>query len=209
MPLKVIGAGLGRTGTMSLKLALEQIGFGPCYHMVEVFKLGTAPTWARAFRGEKMDWEAVFDGFPSTVDWPGCDFYAELAELYPEAKVILSLRDPESWYRSTQETIFRDISHEDADAPWREMFELMVGNKFGGDIHSHDHLIEVYNRHNDEVRRTIAPERLLEYQPGDGWEPLCDFLGVPVPDAPYPKVNSTEEFKGRVEARRQARGAAS
>lgn len=205
MALKVIGAGLGRTGTMSLKLALEQLGLGPCYHMAEVFKLGTAPTWTRAYRGERMDWEEVFKGFPSTVDWPACDFYRELADLYPDAKVILSVRDPESWYKSTQETIFRESNHDGAPPEWLEMFHLLAKTKFGGDLHTREHLIDVYNRHNDEVRRTIPAERLLEYVPGQGWEPLCRFLGVAMPDTPYPKVNTTEEFQNRVSARaRQA-----
>ena len=207
MTLNVIGAGLGRTGTLSLKFALEALGVGPCYHMMEVFRLPKAPgQWARAADGETMDWEEVFEGFNSTVDWPACDFYAELAELYPDAKVILSVRDADGWYESTQATIFRESNHASAPPQWVEMFKkLIVRNKFGGDLHTRDHVIGVYERHNDEVRRTIPAERLLEYRPGDGWEPLCAFLGVPVPDAPYPKTNSTEEFQARVAARAEER----
>jgi len=201
MTLSVIGAGLGRTGTLSLKFALEQLGLGRCYHMMEVFGLAAAPgQWTRAADGEVMDWDEVFTGFNATVDWPACDFYRELMERYPQAKVILSVRDPQAWYESTQATIFR--SHDGAPPEWLEMFEkLIVRNKFNGDLHTRDHVIGVYERHNDEVRRTVPAEKLLEYRPGDGWEPLCAFLGVPVPDAPYPKTNSTEEFQARVAAR--------
>jgi hypothetical protein len=198
MPLKVIGAGLGRTGTLSLKFALEQLGLGPCYHMMEVFRLNHAAVWNRAFSGEAMDWEQVFEGFQSAVDWPSAAFYREHAELWPDAKVILTVRDPDSWFKSTQETIFRDANHGGASPEWLEMFHKMTDQKFAGDLHTKDHVIDVYNRHNDEVRRTIPAERLLEYRPGDGWEPLCAFLGVPVPDTPYPKTNSTEEFQARV-----------
>lgn len=203
--LKVIGAGLGRTGTLSLKFALEQLGLGPCYHMMEVFRTpGAVAHWDRAFSGETMDWEAVFEGFNSTVDWPACDFYKELAELYPEAKVILTLRDANAWYESTQATIFREENHAGAGAEWLAMFEKLTRNKFGGDLHTREHVIAVYEAHNNEVARTIPPDRLLVYEPGQGWEPLCRFLGVPEPDAPYPKVNSTEEFQARVAARAAA-----
>lgn len=201
MPLKVIGAGLGRTGTLSLKFALEQLGLGPCYHMMEVFRLNHASVWNRAFSDETMDWGQVFEGFQSAVDWPSAAFYREHAELWPDAKVILTVRDPESWYKSTQETIFREDNHQGASPEWLEMFHKMTEKSFGGDLHTREHLIDIYTRHNDEVRRTIAPERLLEYRPGDGWEPLCAFLGVPVPETPYPKTNSTEEFQARVAAR--------
>ena len=201
MALSVVGAGLGRTGTLSLKLALEQLGLGPCYHMMEVFRLpGASQYWTRAAEGEAMDWDEVFTGFNSTVDWPACDFYRELMARYPDAKVILSVRDPQAWYESTQATIFR--SHDGMPPEWLEMFEkLIVRNKFNGDLHTRDHVIGVYERHNDEVRRTVPAEKLLEYTPGDGWEPLCAFLGAPVPDTPYPKTNSTEEFQARVASR--------
>ncbi|MDE2487101.1 MAG: sulfotransferase family protein, partial [Alphaproteobacteria bacterium] len=111
MTLKVIGAGYGRTGTMSLKLALEQLGFGPCYHMVEVFKNPQAPAWWLEAADGRPDWAKIFNGYSATVDWPSATFYRELAEAYPDAKVILTERDPEAWFRSTQATIFaRDFS---------------------------------------------------------------------------------------------------
>ncbi len=200
MTLSVIGAGLGRTGTLSLKHALEELGFGPCYHMAEVFKLPNASAqWIDAAAG-KPDWEAIFDGYHSTVDWPSCEFYKELAGLYPDAKVILSLRDPEAWYASTQATIFNFENHSGAPEIWFEMVARVIGDKFGGDLRSKDNLIATYNRHNEEVARTIPADRLLVYEPGQGWEPLCGFLGVPVPKTPYPKINTTEQFQARVAA---------
>jgi hypothetical protein len=199
MPLKVIGAGLGRTGTMSLKLALEQLGFGPCYHMVEVFKLPDAPgQWSAAADGEAVDWERVFEGFNSTVDWPSASFYRQLADAYPEAKVILTERDADAWYRSTQATIFNVPPPQGEPTPWHLMVRKVIGGMFDGDMATKEHVIEVYRRHNDEVRRTIPPERLLIYDVAEGWGPLCAFLGVEVPAGPMPKVNSTEEFQARI-----------
>jgi hypothetical protein len=188
---------------MSLKLALEQLGLGPCYHMMEVFKLPQAPgQWSRAADGLPVDWDEVFEGFNSTVDWPSAEFYKPLADHYPDAKVILTVRDPQGWYESTQATIFNFDNHADASPEWTEMVQKVIGRKFSGDLRTRDHCIDVYNRHNDEVRRTIPAERLLEYTPGQGWEPLCAFLGVPAPEQPYPKVNTTEEFVGRVNTAR-------
>lgn len=201
--LSVIGAGLGRTGTMSLKLALEQLGLGPCYHMAEVFKNPAAPgLWVDAADG-KPDWEAIFQGYRSTVDWPSSSFYKILADLYPTARIILTERDPEAWFNSTQATIFaRDFT-----APPSNPFEAMVvkviaGMFEGGTMHDRDHVISVYLKHNEEVRRLIPADRLLVYYAADGWAPLCAFLGVAVPDTPMPKVNSTKEFQTMVAAAR-------
>lgn len=205
MALSVIGAGLGRTGTLSLKFALEQLGLGRCYHMMEVFGLPDAPgQWSRAADGPPVDWEQIFAGFGCTVDWPSAEFYKQLADYYPEAKVILTVRDSAAWYESTQATIFREGSHEGASPEWLEMVGKVIGRKFNGDLHSREHCIAVYEAHNDEVARTIAPDRLLIYEPGQGWEPLCRFLGVPEPDTPYPRVNTTEEFQARLETARDA-----
>lgn len=197
MPLSVIGAGFGRTGTLSLKLALEQLGFGPCYHMVEVFKNPRAPGyWEAAADRQPVDWDEVFQGYGSTVDWPSATFYRELAEAYPQAKVILTLRDPEAWFRSTQATIFaREMTGDD---PWMRMAQKVIGALFDQRMHDKDKLIEVYNRHNETVQRVIPAERLLVYEVAQGWEPLCAFLGVPVPSEPMPKVNSTEDFANHI-----------
>lgn len=199
MPLSVIGAGLGRTGTMSLKLALEQLGFGPCYHMVEVFKDPSAPgRWEAAADGERMDWEKVFAGFNSTVDWPSASFYKQLAAAYPEAKVILTERDPEAWYESTQQTIFaiRDERAAPTDA-FVSMIRKVVYKMFDFRVHDRDWAISVFERHNAQARAAIPADRLLVYEVAKGWVPLCDFLRVPVPDGPMPEVNTTEEFRAR------------
>lgn len=198
MPLKVIGAGYGRTGTMSLKLALEQLGFGPCYHMVEVFKNPQAPGWWIEAAEGHPDWEKIFAGYVATVDWPNATFYKELADAYPEAKVILTLRDPEAWFKSTQDTIFARDFPPDSDDPWIKMVGKVVGDLFDRRMHDKETLISVYNRHNETVRRVIPKERLLVYEVSQGWAPLCEFLGVPVPEGPMPKVNSTEEFQQNI-----------
>ncbi|MFC3069270.1 sulfotransferase family protein [Phenylobacterium soli] len=199
MTLKVIGAGYGRTGTMSLKLALEQLGFGPCHHMVEVFAHpDSIPLWSAAADG-RPDWPAIFEGYASAVDWPTATFYEELAAAYPEAKVILTERDPESWFRSTQATIFAREMPPESDDPWTQMVSKVVARLFDWRMHDHDKLVSVYQAHNARVREVIPPERLLVYEVAQGWEPLCAFLEVEVPDTPMPKVNSTEEFQGRID----------
>lgn len=199
MPLSVIGAGLGRTGTMSLKLALEQLGFGPCYHMIEVFKNPAAPAWwEAAAEGGAVDWERIFEGYRSTVDWPSATFYEELAEAYPDAKVILTTRDPAAWFASTQATIFRRDYTAAPTTPFESMVVKVIGDMFGRRVHDRDHAISVFERHNAEVRAAVAPDRLLDYEVSQGWGPLCAFLGAPVPDGPMPKANSTEAFLARM-----------
>jgi hypothetical protein len=204
MPLSVIGTGLGRTGTLSLKVALEQLGLGPCYHMVEVMldPLARAPGWVRAADGDP-DWESVFAGFAATVDYPGCSFWHELTAEYPAAKVVLTMRDPDAWFESTQATIFSPQmrSRMDTMPPvLQEFFERTVRQEFGEQIHDRDFMTAAFNRHNAEVQRTIPAERLLVFEVAQGWQPLCDFLGVPVPDKPFPRVNSREEIAGMMAA---------
>lgn len=198
MPLDVIGAGLGRTGTLSLKLALEHIGFGPCYHMVEVFSNpARSQDWVKAAEGQ-LEWEALFEGYAATVDYPGCVFWRELAAHYPSAKVILTVRDPVDWFESTQSTIFSRRNVERiAASPIRTFFEKTVGRDYGGRLHDREFMIEQFVRHNAEVERAIPKDRLLVYEVSQGWEPLCAFLGIPVPDSPFPRANSREEFAAR------------
>ncbi|HEY2751070.1 sulfotransferase family protein [Phenylobacterium sp.] len=200
--LSVIGAGFGRTGTMSLKLALEQLGLGPCYHMAEVFKNPAAPDWwyEAAQDPAKADWGKIFEGYNSTVDWPNATYWEELAEVYPDAKVILTERDPNIWFDSTQATIFGDRLLVDSDAAFPRMVRKVVFDLFDGRIHDRDHAIAVFEAHNARVRATIPAKRLLVYEVAQGWEPLCDFLRVAVPDGPMPKVNSREEFAARAAA---------
>lgn len=193
MALKVIGAGFGRTGTLSLKRALEELGFGPCYHMVEVFQRKAESLWNEAADG-RPDWERIFEGYRSSVDWPGATYYATLAEIYPDAKVILTVRDAEDWFRSTQATIFPKASPPEGDAPFDRLFREVIARLFDNRLREHDHVIAVYRRHNEEVKRRIPASRLLVYDVAEGWPPLSRFLGVPVPESAMPKLNSTAEF---------------
>jgi Sulfotransferase domain len=210
MVLSVIGAGFGRTGTFSLKLALEQLGFGPCFHMAEFFISDSAETlqtkWAGvAFGPGSPDWDTVFDGYRATVDWPSCAFYRELAEHYPDAKVILTVRDAERWYDSCAATIFTGPTTDTRTDPWGRMVHKVISeDAFAGNTRDREKAIAVYNRHNETVRTTIPPERLLVYQPGDGWEPLCAFLDVPVPETPFPRANTAEEFQAHRAAEKAA-----
>lgn len=194
MALKVIGAGFGRTGTMSLKTALEQLGAGPCYHMVECLPRGPAHwrKWAEAARG-RPDWDAIFEGFHSTVDFPSCTSYKALAAHYPEARVVLTVRDPERWFASTQETIFAPhwIAYLQT-VGMGEFIQLTINDYLQNRMHDKDHLIQRFIDHNDEVRRTIPASRLLVLDVKEGWGPLCDFLAQPVPDTAFPQINDTQ-----------------
>lgn len=198
MTLSIIGAGFGRTGTLSLKLALEQLGFGRCYHMTEVFSLPAAPgQFERAAMGEPVDWDEVFKGYGATVDWPACAFYHELAAAYPAAKVILTVRDAESWFRSTQETIFEGLEEmvKDTASPWARMAKRVIYDRFDGRIHDRATCIAVFEAHNAAVKAAFPKERLLVYEAREGWGPLCAFLGEAVPATPFPKVNTREDFR--------------
>jgi hypothetical protein len=200
MTLKVIGAGLGRTGTLTLKAALEQLGLGPCHHMVEVFAyMEQADFWRRAAEGESVDWEEIYANYPATVDWPSCHFWRQLSDRYPDAKMLLTVRDPERWWESMSETIVKAMraGAADPDAGRRQAMrfaELIISEQaFAGD-YSRENAIAAFNRHNAAVRAAIPAERLLVYEVSQGWAPLCAFLGVPVPDTPFPRTNSREEF---------------
>src|SRR6185369_15707827 len=177
MALKVIGAGLGRTGTLSLKLALEQLGFGPCYHMVEVMlHLESTGLWIQAADGNP-DWEAIFKAYASTVDYPACAFWRQLSDFYSDAKVLLSVRDPEEWFESTQATIFSPDSIKRMRAsPMRPFIEKTAWQAFGDRIHDRDFMINAFKHHNAEVERAIPKDRLLVYEVKQGWESLCQFL---------------------------------
>lgn len=207
MPLKIIGAGFGRTGTLSLKIALEQLGLGPCYHMVSVHEAPErAGAWIEAANGEPVDWDAVFEGFAATVDWPGCTFWRELAQHYPDAKVLLSLREANGWYKSTTNTIFKLMSLAPTEggpgfdrSPISMARRIVLQDTFDDRIDEPEYIIEVFERHNQAVRDAIDPSRLLVYAPGQGWEPLCKFFDVPVPSTDYPHANSTEAFAEMVE----------
>ena len=197
--IRMVGAGLGRTGTLSLKLALEKLLGAPCYHMMEVFAHPPhIPVWHDAARGRLPDWRELLQGYAAIVDWPGASFYRELMAAFPDAVVVLSTRDPEAWWRSAHGTIFPSIRK--APPEWRAMVEAIFATRFTDALEDRDACIAAYERHNAEVRRTVPASRLLEWTAADGWAPLCRALALPLPDAPFPHVNSTEEFLGRLAA---------
>lgn len=213
--LKVIGAGFGRTGTTSVKAALETLGFGPCFHMSELsVRPARVDGWLRRVTGEPVRWAALFDGYAATVDWPAAAFWRELSETYPDAKVLLTVRDPRRWYDSMAATLFRMRYADAASMPpaMRRLFESRPGvedqlrmvekliwqDTFGGRFADRDHAIRVFQEHIAEVRATIAPERLLEYDVADGWDPLCAFLGTHVPAEPFPHLNTSASIQHRL-----------
>ncbi|MBA3944141.1 MAG: sulfotransferase family protein [Herpetosiphonaceae bacterium] len=194
--LKIIGAGFGRTGTVSLKVALEALGFAPCYHMSEVFQnMETMlPLWEQVAAGKLTDWTSIFGNYQATVDWPTCNFYAELMQTYPDAKVLLSVRDPEQWYESARSTLYDGANqllamNEHLRRPGAMVTKLVWQDTFHDRFEDKAYAISVFNRHNAEVQRTVPAEKLLVYNVKEGWAPLCAFLNVPVPDGPFPHLN--------------------
>jgi hypothetical protein len=214
--VKVIGVGVGRTGTLSLKAALERLGFGPCFHGRHVLDHpDRLPLWQAAAAGEPVDWAAVFEGYGSTVDWPGAAFWRPLTAAFPTAKVILTVRDAQRWYDSVSSTIYRMFGDGPADdqvteardtVPGLDIFtafhrQMIWDGFFGGRFADRAHAIRVYEEHNAAVRDAIPPHRLLTIAPDAGWAPLCSFLDVAVPAEPYPHLNDPEQFWARVRAR--------
>lgn len=198
MPLSVIGAGLGRTGTLSLKAAIDQLGFGPCFH--DPVSSTSVHLW-RARSSRSLDWDAILSGYRAAVDLPICFFYRELSEKYPSAKVILTVREPQAWFESTQQTIFAPRTMADMlrlSGEARRYLADMFSTAFGPRLHDSIAVISAYERHNAEVQRSIPAHRLLVYEVRQGWAPLCAFLEVPVPDAPFPALNSRQEFRTRL-----------
>ncbi|WP_181804976.1 sulfotransferase family protein [Streptomyces shenzhenensis] len=209
--MKVIGAGFGRTGTLSVKAALETLGFGPCYHMVTAFERPDhLRAWRAAHEGRAVDWEALFTGFGSTMDWPACTFWEQLLDACPQAKVVLTVRDPERWYESFRETLVplwgTDAAAHDRPSPeFREYLALVrrIGtDTFGGRLDDREHVVAAYAAHNRRVREKAPADRLLVYEVGQGWQPLCAFLGVDVPDGvAFPRLNDRDSFQEMVRRR--------
>ena len=198
MALKVVGAGVGRTGTHSLKLALEQLLEGRCHHMIEIIaEPAQATSWTDAIEGREVDWQQTLDGYVAQVDWPGASFWREISAANPDALVLLSTRDAESWYRSASNTIFQPI--ESAPPGLEEWFGAtmpqLFSQRFSDDLENAATMMEAFDRHNEEVRRAVPAERLLEWTVSDGWEPICARLGVAVPDEPFPLTNTTTETR--------------
>ena len=201
MSLEVIGAGFGRTGTMSLKVALEELGYDPCYHMIEVFEHPEhVSLWEAAIRGEPLDWEKIFGSYQAAVDWPTAAFYSELMKVYPHAKVLLTIRDPEKWYESTKNTLYPTGDAPEPSPIMRMATKLVWEQTFDRNFEDRRYAIEVFKRHNEEVKKHVPPERLLVYEVKEGWKPLCEFLGVEIPEGkPFPHLNDTEAFKEMVQ----------
>ena len=206
--MKVIGAGFGRTGTMSLKAALERLGANPCFHMIDIIRdPSNLPYWQAAAAGERVDWEAALDGWEGSVDWPGCTFYKEHMETWPDAPVLLSVRDPEKWYASTANSIHAakemamrgELTPPEENPPSPEVMQMINGLIWEGTFHGRfgekDYALKVFNDHIEDVKRTVPADRLVVYEIGQGWEPLADMLGVGVPDEPFPHLNDTESFR--------------
>jgi Sulfotransferase domain len=213
--MRLIGAGLPRTATLTQKTALEMLGAGPCYHMVNVLAdLDQVAPWMAALEG-KGQWDEIFAGFQSTVDWPGGYFYKELMEVYPDAVVLLSVRDPQAWARSAHNTVW-SVRHGESlmrllssawgkvDPKWQGFLEMVDGllwkdtGTFAAAHETEAQLAAGMVAFNEEVKRTVPAERLVVWEPKDGWEPLCTALDVPVPGEPLPHVNDSEEFVARI-----------
>jgi hypothetical protein len=196
MSLRVVGAGVGRTGTKSLKLALERLLGAPCYHMVDVFARKDFAAWTEIGRTEHADWPAFFRGYAAVVDWPAASFWYEISEAFPDALVLLSTRRTASeWWDSAAKTIF-----DRSGPPFPEMRAMMaevVDKRFAHDVTEREAAIAGYERHNADVRARAPRGRLIDWQPEDGWAPLASALRVPVPAEPFPHVNTADEFRAR------------
>ena len=205
MTLKVIGAGPGRTGTMSLKHALEHLGYGPCHHMRACFSSRQQTRWfLEAAERKAVDWNSVFNDFQAAVDWPAAAYYSELLQTFPDAKVVFSYRHPEDWYRSVSETIFNVASSIPAWVrflfPHVERLALMIEktvwqNELGGKFQDREHALNFFEQRLMQVKAAVPGEKLLVHAASDGWEPLCAFLEVGVPNIPYPRLNESAKIK--------------
>ncbi len=198
MALRVVGAGVGRTGTNSLKIALETLLGGPCHHMFEIMaNPHQIPGWTDAIDGRDVDWHELLDGYVAQVDWPGASFWPELHAANPDALVILSMReDPDVWYESASNTIFQVFDKLPPEMmPWFNSVRGLMETRFCAELTDATAMKDAYVRHNDAVRAAVPAERLLEWTPSDGWEPLCERLDVPVPDEPFPVTNQTSVWR--------------
>jgi len=202
MGLRIIGAGLGRTGTTSLKLALEELLGLPCYHMLEVRERpGDPDVWGDAYEGRLPAWDTLFDGYGATVDWPAAPFWPEMSEAFPDAPILLSVRDVDAWWQSVSNTIFIALATYFApDAPddgWTRMGQGMM-KRFSPRWQEEEAAKAAYLAYNDDVRARAPAHRLVEWTPSDGWEPLCAALGVDVPDHPFPHTNTTAQARAEL-----------
>lgn len=204
MALSVIGVGFGRTGTLSLKLALEILGFKPCYHMLDVIQNPDhIPIWNDAADGKPVDWDKLFKGYAAAADLPPAHFWKELMNYYPEARIVLTIRDSESWYNSAHNTIFEQSRGRDSGPGSKRtahqdlMHKIVIQQTFDERMADRDHVIKAYERRNEEIQRRVPPERLLIFRISEGWAPLCQFLDKSVPNESFPKTNTTAEYRSK------------
>ncbi len=200
MALRIIGAGQARTGTTSTKVALEMLGIAPCYHMHELFlQLEHIPLWEQAFDGELDDWNLLLGSYAATLDWPASLFWRELADAQPDAKVLLTERDPDAWCTSFERTVLAAkrtlVPQPDSIGALLRLIERSLTSVFGDAVDDRQAIIATYQLQNQAVRDAFDDDRLLVYDPADGWDPLCQWLGVDRPDAPFPHLNTGDEFR--------------
>ena len=192
--MKIIGAGLGRTGTTSLKLAVEYLINQPCYHMSDVFQHPShIDFWQDAADNKTVDWQGFFSNHGAALDWPVAAFWPEMIEAFPDALVLLSEREPDSWWKSVSSTIVPAIHK--AEGPWRVMMDTLFETRFTKKMTDGNKAMNAFIEHNKRVLDSVPPDRLVRWKPGDGWQPLCDVLGMTVPDTPFPHANTKEQFR--------------
>ena len=203
--MNVFGLGVGRTGTYSLKLAIERLGLGPCHHMEAVLQNMPVqvPLWCDALSGHP-NWQAIYDGFESAVDWPTASFFRDLVRAFPSAKFVLTHRDPKNWADSFVTTIYKLIGERDRAPPemkaWFEMAYRVLAKAGIPEGLDRDGLITAFTTHNEAVKQAIPAGQLLVYQVKEGWGPLCEFLRAPAPDEAFPRTNDRAEFWELVKA---------
>ena len=202
MTLQVVGAGVGRTGTHSLKVALEQLCGGTCHHMMECFgRPDQIAGFTAAADGAPVDWTALMADFTAMVDFPGSLFWREIAAVNPDAPILLSTRDAEGWYTSASNTIFLSLESAPPELqPWMQAVKRMLHDRFSDDFENKGAMIAAYEAHNAAVRAEVPADRLIDWTAGDGWGPICAALNVPVPDEPFPLTNTTKEFREMIGA---------
>jgi hypothetical protein len=200
MALKVINAGLGRTGTTSLKAALDRLGFGPGYHMFDIISNeDRLAQWEKIVcEGEPADWPAIYDGYTAAIDGPSAIYYQQLITAFPDAKVILTVRDAERWYESTANTLYQFAVNSGPTRLYRVVSTMIWDGLFDGRFADKAHAIEIYRQHNEEVIARVPGDNLLVYNVTEGWAPLCGFLDVPVPAGPFPRLNDSESMRARI-----------
>jgi hypothetical protein len=195
MSLEVIGVGLHRTGSLSVKVALERLGFGPGYHGFEYLgRPDHVPLWQEAIDNDgDIEWDRIFGGYQTAFDWPMLYFWEKVVAAHPDARIVLTVRDPETWYESHAAllpALMEKLDEGELPVAPASLDQQLLDATFPGGLFERDHCIDVFHRHAGRVCTTVPPQRLLLYRVTEGWEPLCRFLGVDVPDEPFPRVNA-------------------